>query len=308
MVKKILYFENLNNNKNNIKEDEENKKLNMEIENLRKENLSLKSNNEKLNNQLADFMNSNNKKNNKSQNESIEELKRQLMNLQTDKEKDENEIKLLKKENDKMTNQIVRLSTSLPEEYNELQKQYNDLQIKYKNILKSKSGSIKVENNTIEGTSQNNSAKKNDETLNELNKAKKEIEQIKKKNLELVKQLEEKEINKCYDNKSEENVSNFEEEFDLRKMAKGAKEKNRSQDINIDYPGIQAIKEKYRELDFYYNSLEGLVKKLLLTIQCTPKNKTYVTELCKIVGFDLDTTNKILTNKNKKLLLGLFNK
>ena len=253
-------------------------------------------------------MNSNNKKNNKNQNESIEELKRQLMNLQTDKEKDENEIKLLKKENDKMTNQIVRLSTSLPEEYNELQKQYNDLQIKYKNLLKNKSGSLKVENNTIEGTSQNNSAKKNDETLNELNKAKKEIEQIKKKNLELVKQLEEKEINKCYDNKSEENVSNFEEEFDLRKMAKGAKEKNRSQDINIDYPGIQAIKEKYRELDFYYNSLEGLVKKLLLTIQCTPKNKTYVTELCKIVGFDLDTTNKILTNKNKKLLLGLFNK
>ena len=127
--------------------------------------------------------------------------------------------------------------------------------------------------------------------------------------MELVKQLEEKEINKdCYDNKSEQNVSNYEEEFDLKKMAKGAKDKNRSQDINIDYPGIQTIKERYRELDFYYNSLEELVKKLLLNINCNPKNKVYVSELCKIVGFDHETTNKILTNKNKNFILGLFNK
>ena len=128
--------------------------------------------------------------------------------------------------------------------------------------------------------------------------------------MELVRQLEDKEINNkdCYDNKSEQNISNYEEEFDLRKMAKGAKDKNRSQDINIDYPGIQLIKEKYRELDFYYTSLEDLVKKLLLTIQCNQKNKPYVSELCKIVGFDPDTTNKILTNKNKNFIFGLFNK
>ena len=37
-------------------------------------------------------------------------------------------------------------------------------------------------------------------------------------------------------------------------------------------------------------------------------NKTYVAELCRIVGFDLETTNKILNNKNKKLILGLFSK
>ena len=123
-------------------------------------------------------------------------------------------------------------------------------------------------------------------------------------------QLEEKEIKKnCFDNKSENAyLSNYEEEFDLRKMAKGVKEKNRSQDINIDYPGIQNIKEKYRELDFYYNALIGLVKKLLLTIQVNVKNKTYVKELCKIVGFDLETTNEILNNKAKNLLLGLFQK
>ena len=125
--------------------------------------------------------------------------------------------------------------------------------------------------------------------------------------MELVKQLEEKEIKKdCFDNKSEQNVSNFEEEFDLRKMAKGAKEKNRSQDINIDYPGIQQIKERYRELDFYYNSLEELVKKMLLSSTCTNKNKIYMIDLCKIVGFDDDITNKIINNKIKKGILKIF--
>lgn len=310
LTKKISNYENeiLNNNKNNDMKEEMNKKLNQEIENLKKENLSLKLNNEKLTNQLADIL-SGNKKLNNINNEEKEQLKNQIFNMKTDKEKFDNEIKSLKRENEKMKEQIYRLSKSLPEEYNELQQQYNDLENKYKKLVKTKPESIKLDQSPGHGAGSASTGRKNDERMEELNKAKKEIEQIKKKNMELVRQLEEKEMTKnCYDNKSEENVSNYEEEFDLRKMAKGAKDKNRSQDINIDYPGIQAIKEKYRELDFYYNSLEGLVKKLLLTIQCTPKNKTYVNELCKIVGFDLETTNKIITNRNKNLLLSLFNK
>ena len=308
LTKKISNYENelLNNNKNNDINEEIKKKLNQEIENLKKENLSLKLNNEKLTNQLTDILNGNKKLDNIN-NEEKEQLKNQIFNMKTDKEKFDNEIKVLKRENEKMKEQIYRLSKSLPEEYNELQQQYNDLENKYKKLVKSKPDTIKLEQSPLPGSA--STGRKNDEKMEELNKAKKEIEQIKKKNMELVRQLEEKDLKKnCYDNKSEENVSNYEEEFDLRKMAKGAKDKNRSQDINIDYPGIQSIKEKYRELDFYYNSLEGLVKKLLLTIQCTPKNKTYVTELCKIVGFDLETTNKIITNRSKNLLLSLFNK
>ena len=308
LTKKISNYENeiLNNNKNNDINEEIKKKLNQEIENLKKENSSLKLNNEKLSNQLTDIL-SGNKKLDNINNEEKEQLKNQIFNMKTDKEKYDNEIKVLKRENEKMKDQIYRLSKSLPEEYNELQQQYNDLENKYKNLVKNKHDTIKIEQSPAAGSA--STGRKNDEKMEELNKAKKEIEQIKKKNMELVRQLEEKEFKKnCYDNKSEENVSNYEEEFDLRKMAKGAKDKNRSQDINIDYPGIQAIKEKYRELDFYYNSLEGLVKKLLLTIQCTPKNKTYINELCKIVGLDLETTNKILTNRNKNLLLSLFNK
>ena len=101
-------------------------------------------------------------------------------------------------------------------------------------------------------------------------------------------------------------ISNYEEEFDLKKMAKGAQDKNRSQDINIDYPGAQQIKEKYRELDFYYNCLEDLVRKLLINSTCTNRNRAYVSELCKIVGFDDDASNKIINNKNKKGLLDMF--
>ena len=142
----------------------------------------------------------------------------------------------------------------------------------------------------------------NSNILNELNEAKKQINTLKKKNEELFNELESKKFDKQYcDYYSEGNaLSNYEEEFDLKKMAKGAKDKNRSQDINIDYPGAQQVKEKYRELDFYYNSLEELVKKLLLNCTCTNKNKVYINELCRIVGFDEDITNKIINNKNKK--------
>ena len=144
--------------------------------------------------------------------------------------------------------------------------------------------------------------------LMQLNDAKKEISILKKKNEELLNDLDNKQLkNDYFNHKSiEKPLSNYEEEFDLKKMAKGVKEKNRSLDINIDYPGTQQIKEKYRELDFYYNSLEDLVKKMLLSSTCTNKNKTYMTELCKIVGFDEEMTFKILNNKVKKGILNMF--
>ena len=222
-------------------------------------------------------------------------------NINMDIEKKNEEIKNLKKENEKIKEKLIRLSKTLPEEYNELLNEHKKLEAKYKKLLNSINSS--------------NCKKEEIHKTFELNEAKEEIEKLKKKNLELIKQLEEKNKDSKdffskneFDNKTEQNVSNYEEEFDLRKMAKGAKEKNRSHDLNIDYPGIEKIKEKYRELEFLYNSIEDLVKKLLFNIQCNPKNKTFISELCKMVGFDFETTNKILTNKNKNIILGLFNK
>ena len=283
-------------------------KLKDEIEQLKERNNTLNGMVESFSNQF--LLNINNHNKNKENSSKKEKEKKENKDCNS---KCEERIKILKKENEKLTNQIIRLSTNLPEEFNDLQKQYNDLENKYKQLLKNdrKNNNNNINNNinniNINSINNNN----NEEVLNilkELKDVKKENDEIRKKNIELISQLEEKDIKRnCFDNKSEDRyLSNYEEEFDLRKMAKGAKEKNRSQDINIDYPGIQNIKKKYRELDFYYNSLESLVKKLLSTIQVNQKNKTYVNELCKIVGFDLETTNKILNNKNKKLLLGIF--
>ena len=276
-----------------------------EIESLKNEIQSLKFENEHLNYRIKQYKENivgfNGDKANK-QIEEIEGLKQLIQKLTKEREKGDSEIMTLKRENEKIKNQIVRLSKTLPEEYNELQKQYKELETKYQTLKNKNLNTTQAKNK--------NETKPDKNYEKELTEQKKEIETLKKKNAELFEQLEDKEFRKNnFENRSEDaNKSNYEEEFDLRKMAKGAKEKNRSQDINIDYPGIQTYKEKVRELEFYYNSLENLVKKLLLTIQCNPKNKTYVTELCKIVGFDLETTNKIITNKNKNFILGLFSK
>ena len=276
------------------------------IEQLKGEIQSLKFENEKLNyqyNQLKENLGIDGEDKFNKQNQEIEGLKQLIQKLQKEREKGDSEISNIKRENEKMKNQIIRLSETLPNEYNELQKQYQALEIKYK-LLKKNNPNINTPNKS------KTEDKQEEKLSQEVTDLKKEIEQLKKKNNELIAQLEDKEIKKnFYDNRSEDaNKSNYEEEFDLRKMAKGARDKNRSQDINIDYPGIQTYKEKIRELEFYYNSLETLVKKLLLTIQCTPKNKTYVTELCRMVGFDLEMTNKIVTNKNKNSIFGLFTK
>ena len=224
----------------------------------------------------------------------IEELKQKVFKAIKGQGNNTDEINSLKKENEKLIEQILKLS----DENAKIQKEHDILQKQYHTIKNEKKGKISHINNAS-----------NDQILNELKKVKKENEEIKKKNDELISKLEEKEIKHNYDNRSEDGyISNYEEEFDLRKMAKGAKDKNRSQDNNIDYPGIQIYKEKYRELDFNYNSLESLVKNLLLNIQVGPKNKNYVNQLCKIVRFDLETTNKILSNKNNKKVLGLFQK
>ena len=232
----------------------------------------------------------------KKQYDEIEGLKEMTFKIINEKNNGDDQDNV-KKENDELTIQMMKISN----DYNELQKKYNNLDKQYKNLLKNENKNMLNSSNTNSITTISN----NDI---ELKKVKEENEKIKQKNMALISQLEEKEINhNYYDVKSEDaKKSNYEEEFDLKKMAKGAKDKNRSQDLNIDYPGIQALKEKYRELDFNYNLLEGLVKKLLLTIQVNQKNRAFVIELCKLVRFDFETTNKILNGKNKNSLLGLI--
>ena len=187
--------------------------------------------------------------------------------MKNENQKKEGEINKLKNENQILKTKLIQLSKNLLQNYNNI---------------------------TIE-----------EKLKNELIKAKDEIDIIKKENRQLVEKLEKsekKEIQneiKNFSNKSEVfDMESFEEEYNFIKIKKGLKKKMFSQDINIDYPGIEEIKEKYRELNFIYNSLVKLVKKLLFNIQINQKNKEFVIELCKLVKFDSETTNKLLVNNN----------
>ena len=249
------------------------------------------------------IINNNNKINiNNLNNVDMVNTETEINKLKKENENINQEIKQLKDENDGLKEFAIKIkdkeekiteeNINYKEKISILQKENNE----YKQYFKDK---------------KNNSEKNGEDYINiisELNEAKKEIKNVKKKNEELFNELENKKfVNHYRDNLSEGKViSNYEEEFDLKKMAKGAMDKNRSQDINIDYPGVQQVKEKYRQLDFYYNYLEDLVKKLLLNSTCTNKNKAFISELCKIVGFDDNVSNKILNNKSKKGLLNMF--
>ena len=226
----------------------------------------------------------------KDENDGLKEFTLKQQKILMDNEQKDEKISMLQKEKETLKQYFIDLNMPIPSS------QLNDSNHKHS----------KKKNKTFE-------SKFNEEDcfniLMQLNEAKKEIASLKKKNEELFNDLDSKKLKRedYLNHISEDNpLSNYEEEFDLKKMAKGVKEKNRSQDINIDYPGIQHIKEKYRELYFYYNSLEELIKKLLLCSTCTNKNRAYIVELCKIVGFDEEVTNKILNNKIKKGILNMF--
>ena len=226
----------------------------------------------------------------KEENDGLKEFTLKQQKLLLDNEKKEEKINILQKEKEALKQYFIDMEIPLP---------FNQSSESVRNKSK------KDKNKTFQ------SKFTEEECFNiliQLNEAKKEIASLKKKNEQLFNDLDNKKLKTdCFDNVSvEKPLSNYEEEFDLRKMSKGVKDKNRSQDINIDYPGIQHIKEKYRELDFYYNSLEDLVKKMLLSSTCTNKNKAYIIELCKIVGFNDDITKQIVNNKNKKGILNMF--
>ena len=228
----------------------------------------------------------------KDENEGLKEFTLKHQKILLESEQKDLKIKSLQKEKDILKQYFIDMEVPLPS--------HELCDIKHKNLRQNKEKQKTFESKFTEEECFN--------ILNQLNEAKKEILALKKKNEELFNDLDSHKLKNDYFNhiSNDKPIYNYEEEFDLKKMAKGVKEKNRSQDINIDYPGIQEIKEKYRELDFYYNSLEDLVKKLLLCSTCTNKNKTYILELCKIVGFDDDMTNKIVNNKVKKGLLNIF--
>jgi hypothetical protein len=140
------------------------------------------------------------------------------------------------------------------------------------------------------------------------NKANKEIEILKNKNKELQYKLEEKEVEKELSGfKTEDvNFSNYEEEFDLRKMMNGAKDKNKSEDINIDYPGMQGVKDKNKELKQRMNMLSEQVKILISNININNRIKPQINQLCQLMKIPPKNIQLIIAGKNKKQNLGII--
>ena len=140
------------------------------------------------------------------------------------------------------------------------------------------------------------------------NKANKEIEILKNKNKELQYKLEEKQVEEELSGfKTEDvNFSNYEEEFDLRKMINGAKDKNKSEDINIDYPGMQGVKDRNKELQQRVNMLSEQVKILISNININNKIKPQINQLCQLMKIPPKNIQLIIAGKNKKQNLGII--
>ena len=329
----------------NFSEKDLDKKENNNLENsnninqLKQEIINLKNLNQKLQNdynqeknknieliknkELPDNMNINDRNDNnvdletklKKKEEEIEalntftfKLQKELENSKEKNEIYESKINLLTKENISIKNQLERLSKTMPNEINALKFQLDEANKRNQINLAGHSNLNKInEKSKIEDANETQ-AETHNNLLLKLNEKNKEISELKNQNKELRFKLEEKEVKSAYSGYRTEdfNISNYEEEFDLRKMANGAKEKNRSEDVNIDYPGIQEIKDKLKELTFKYTNLVEQVKILLGNINFTNKAKPQITQICQLIGYSPRTTARIFSfPKEKKKLLGI---
>ena len=214
--------------------------------------------------------------------------------------------------NDNLKNQIVNLEQEIEKKKNEidgLQAFINKLQSKLDaedmNVPQSNS-TIKERKNTALTEEEN--TKKIQKFLDLLNKANKDINDLQKKNKELQFKLEDKQVQEELSGfrTEEANFSNYEEEFDLRKMVNGTKEKNRSEDINIDYPGMQGVKDRNKELKQKMNMLIEQVKILIANVNINSKIKPQINQICQLMRIPAQNIQMIISGKNKKKALGLF--
>ena len=250
--------------------------LNQEIQNLKQTLSSLNESKTKLELDI-------NKKN-----DELEGFKQVIFKLQNKLEKTDDEEKSLRK-----------LHTERSEsKFNNCQSESN---------LKDKNKSNKNLNKSFEMPKDSNTQLMN-KFLGQLNEAEKKISLLQNKNRELQFKLEEKQVEKDFSGYRTEdyNFSNYEEEFDLKKMVNGAREKNRSEDINIDYPGVQSVKDKYKELLQNMHLLEEQVKILICNISCTNKIKPQITQICQLMRIPNKNVQAIIAGKDKKKMLGLI--
>ena len=307
-LKKLLEEKNLNSqNKNNDMIKIELINMQLENEKLKKSISELQEiNNNLLNNQ---FLNGNeivNKNNLIMQiNElSQENLKYKEISLKAneDMKKLEENINKKNEELDGLKSFIFKLQSQL-EKKEDLLKSQKFVERNDNLVDKNKNGTIIV---NFPSPSDPNTEMVNN-ILNKLNDAEKTISSLQNKNRNLKRKLEEKENEKEILRYKTEgtNVSNNEEEYDMKKIEGSARQKNMSEDINIDYPGNKGLKEKYKELMSNNNSLQEQIKILICNINCNNKIKNQIDKICQLMKISSDNIQMILSGKDKRKALGL---
>ena len=253
--------------------------------------LLLKLENEKLKNEISSLKGDNNISSLKTKNSELEEniviLNKKIKNLELEISKKNEQI-------EGMHDFIAKLQSKI---------ENNDFNIQKRNSKKISKSEYEINNNSSTDISE-----KWKNLLDLLNKANQDIATLQKKNKELQFKLEDKELEEELSGfRTEEvNFSNYEEEFDLRKIINGAKIKNKSEDIYIDYPGIQSVKNKYKTLQIRMGLLEDQIKILLSNINCNNnKIKPQVNQICQLMRIPAKNIQLIIAGKNKKKIFGL---
>ena len=239
-------------------------------------------------------------------------LKKKIIQLEED-------IKLLTSKNDQQKKDLNNLESEITkkdEQIKGLQDFIAKLQTKIEEedfFTKKNNSSSKINKNKIglgvEDISEKKFQQKMKQLLDLLNKANKDNLTLQNKNKELQYKLEEKQVQEEYSvYKTEDvNFSNYEEEFDLKRILTGAKDKNKSEDINIDYPDMQKIKDKYKKLSINNNMLEEQVKILISNINCNnSKIKPQINQICQLMKIPAKNIQLIIAGKNKKKILGIL--
>ena len=239
-------------------------------------------------------------------------LKKKIIQLEED-------IKLLTSKNDQQKKELNNLESEITkkdEQIKGLQDFIAKLQTKIEEedfFTKKNNSSSKINKNKIglgvEDIPEKKFQQKMKQLLDLLNKANKDNLTLQNKNKELQYKLEEKQVQEEYSvYKTEDvNFSNYEEEFDLKRILTGAKDKNKSEDINIDYPDMQKIKDKYKKLSINNNMLEEQVKILISNINCNnSKIKPQINQICQLMKIPAKNIQLIIAGKNKKKILGIL--
>ena len=209
-------------------------------------------------------------------------------------------MNILLKENISIKKQLEHLAVDMPKELNALQMQLDEANKK-----------LSENNNDNNQTSKSNIPNKMNKSFDEemknkidksiLSKLNQQISDLKNKNKELLNKLENKEENPMYQKFRTEEViiSECEEEYDLKKMLTGARDKNRSEDINIDYPGMQGYKDKLKEISFKFNNLQEQIKILLSKIKISNSIKPAFVQICQLLGYKSEVI-EIMANSEKE--------